>query len=99
MRVTTQGRIHALNEKYDNGRFRKVPVILKVPGERFDQYITVEFQQGKSEEVPSVGTEVEIVFEVKGNLDRNNSSKAWNSLVVHECNVLSGASETNGNPF
>ena len=100
MKIEARGRIHAVQDKFQKSNFQKTEAVLKVPGERYDDYLSIQFTGPKADEVPSVGTEVEVTLWVNGRLDKNDSKRAWMSLNVANCNVISGAQDTQqDNPF
>ncbi|MBL8888960.1 MAG: DUF3127 domain-containing protein [Planctomycetaceae bacterium] len=90
-----RGIIHLIEETKTFGQkgFRKRVVVLEQPGDRFTNYIPIEFTQDACDKVDSLslGQEVEVTFRLSGRRwqrDPNSEVKffvnpeAWNFKVV-----------------
>lgn len=67
---TVRGTIHLIEETKTFGQkgFRKRLVVLEQPGERFTNYVPVEFTQDRCDTVGelSVGEEIEVTYKLNG---------------------------------
>jgi len=85
----------------DHGPWRRQEFIIKQPGQSYDNYLPFQLKGEMVDSCPSVGTEVEIEFFINGRLGKGKyEGRAFLDLAVKNINVLTGASNDNGEaPF
>ena len=75
---TVRGSVHLIEETKTYGQkgFRKRLVVLEQPGDRFTNYVPVEFTQDRCDSVDglSVGDEIEVTYKLNGRRWQKDSS-------------------------
>lgn len=96
---TVQGTIHLIEETKTFGQkgFRKRLVVLEQPGERFTNFVPVEFTQDNCDSVDglSEGESIEVKFRISGRKwqrDPQSEVKYFSNVEAISFKVLGGSS-------
>jgi len=99
---TVQGTIHLIEETKTFGQkgFRKRLVVLEQPGDRFTNYVPVEFTQDNCDSVDglSEGESIEVKFRISGRKwqrDPQSEVKYFSNVEAVSFKVLGGGSAAN----
>ena len=102
---TVRGTVHLIEETKTFGQkgFRKRLVVLEQPGERFTNYIPVEFTQDRCDSVSdlSVGDEIQVTYRLNGRRwqkDASSEVKFFVNVEAQNFEKVAGGSGGGGAP-